>query len=323
MNTDMFAPAPVAKADRVGQATEVAKAKAMTEAQGAIWMARQFPRDVEAARQRMLMACAQPELADKAFFSYPRGDEEVKGLTIHAACELAVCWGNIKYGLNEMRRDDEYGQSETLAWAWDLETNVQVESTFIAPHIREGKGGRSRRVTNSRDIYEVVTNQGNRRMRAAILKVLPRWYKLQAEAALQTTLRRMVESNDKGPEQRVAESLAGFGKRFGVTKAQLEHKLGKSAEQWGTDDFVKLQILWGSLSRGDVSTEEAFPDAKVTAEEIRGDAAEAAPAAEEAPSEESEAELAHTDHDPGALDSECPACVAESAAADQKAQAES
>lgn len=314
-DNDPFALAPVAKAGRVGQATEVAKAKAMTEAQGAIWMARNFPRDIEAARQRMLVACAQPELADKAFFSYPRGDEEVRGLTIHAACELAVSWGNIKYGLNEMRRDDEYGQSETLAWAWDLETNVQVESTFIALHVREGKGGRTRRVTSPRDIYEVVTNQGNRRMRAAILKVLPRWYKLQAEAALQATLRRMVESTNKTPEQRASESLNGFGKRFGVTRGQLEHHVGKPVEQWDTDVFVKLQILWGSLSRGDVSIEEAFPDAKVTAEEIQangGTAADGAtPGAEEPP--------AHTDHDPATLDTNCPGCIAENAAADQAA----
>jgi len=322
-DNDMFLPSPVAKAGRTGQATEVAKAKAITEAQGAIYMARQFPRDIEAARQRMLIACAQPELADKAFFSYQRGDDEVRGLTIHAACELAVSWGNIKYGLNEMRRDDEYGQSETLAWAWDLETNVQVESTFIALHVRELKGGRTRRVTSPRDIYEVVTNQGNRRMRAAILKVLPRWYKLQAEEALQNTMRRMVEANNKSPEQRATESLNGFSKRFGVTRSQLEHHVGKPVEQWNTDVFVKLKILWGSLSRGDVSVEEAFPDAKVTADEILATGAAAptdqpVPAADEELSadvdeydghDEDTAPPQHNGHPDGEYDAWCEGCT--------------
>lgn len=311
MNADMFMPAPTKGAGRVGQATEVAKARAATEVQGAIYLARQFPRDHEQARQRMLMACAQPELADKAFFSYPRGDNTITGLTIHAACELAQAWGNVEYGLDELRRDDEYGQSETLAWAWDLETNVRISNTFIAPHMREA-GNTARRVKSMRDIYEVVTNQGNRRMRACILKMLPSWYTLQAEAALRETLRGKVDADNLASE--IGEALAGFANRYSVGQQQLEHKAGKPVEKWNADDLVQLRILWDTLDRREITAAEAFPEAKVTAEEIR---ASGAPVAEEAGAP------AHTDHDPGALDSECPGCRYESAVADQKAQAES
>lgn len=307
-STDMFMAAPTKGPSRVGQATEVAKARAATEVQGAIYIARQFPRDLDQARARMLAACAQIELAEKAFFSYPRGDSTITGLTIHAACELAQAWGNVEYGLDEMRRDDEYGQSETLAWAWDLETNVRISNTFIAPHMREA-GKKTYRVTGMRDIYEVVTNQGNRRMRACILKMLPSWYVLAAETALRQTLRGKVNTADLASE--ISEATAAFADRYGVNRQQLEHKAGKPVERWDADDLVQLRILWETLDRREITPAEAFPEAKVTAEEIIG--------TDDAPAGSSPEPPAHTDHDPDALDSECPACRAESAAADRQA----
>ena len=314
MSTDMFMPAPAKGPGRIGQGTAVEQARASTEVQGAIYIARQFPRDVEAARQRMLMACAQPELAEKAFYSYPRGGEEVTGLTIDAACELAVCWGNFEYGLTEMRRDDEYGQSESMAWSWDLETNVRTSNTFIAPHIREGKGGVGKRVTNARDVYEVITNYGNRRMRAAILKNLPRWYRIQAENAFRETLKRMVDGSEKPFAQQLAQALADFKDRYGVTADQLAHKAGKPLDKWTTNDLVQLRILWNSLDRGDVTAEEAFPDAKVTAEEIL---ASAAPVA----TRESVGPDGHILHDPDRWESGCPGCQSERAASFAAAEA--
>jgi len=301
---------------RVGQGTLVEQVRAATEVQGAIYIARQFPRDVEAARQRMLMACAQPELAEKALYSYPRGGETITGLTIDAAAELALAWGNIEYGLTELRRDDEFGQSESLAWAWDLETNVRISNTFIAPHARETKGGGSKRVSGHRDVYEVITNFGNRRMRAAVLKVLPRWYRIQAEDALNATLKKMVESVDVPFAQQLDTALADFKKRYGVTADQIEHKARKKLAEWNSDDLVKLRILWNTLDRGELRAEDAFPEAKVTAEEITA-SVPAVPAAE-TPRET----YAHTAHHPDKYEPECPACKWESAQADRTAAAE-
>lgn len=267
---DQFVSA-VAKTDRVGQGTAVEQARAATEVQGAIYIARQFPRDTEAARRRMLDACAQVELADKAFYSYPRGRETISGLTIDVACEIARCWGNLEYGLTEMRRDDEYGQSELLAFAWDLETNVRNASTFIVPHIRETRKG-NYRLTDSRDIYEINANQGNRRVRAAIFKLLPHWYVAQAEAALRATLLRQVEQNAKSLAEQIKDSVDSFLDRHGVTRGQLEHKAGRPVAKWTQEDVVQLRILSDSLSRGDLKVEDAFPSAKVTAAEVTGSA---------------------------------------------------
>lgn len=302
MSTDMFMPAPTKGAGRVGQGTEVEKARAATQVQAAVYLARQFPRDEEVAQAKMLRACSRLELADQAFYKFPRGKETVEGLTIVAACEIAQIWGNLEYGLNELRRDDVYGQSELLAFAWDLETNVRPTSLFIAPHIRDTKKG-SYRVKDARDIYEVITNAGNRRMRACILKILPSWYVLAAEEALRATLLRAVEASDVPVAQQVERAVEEFIKQHGVTRSQLEHKAQLPIAQWGPDGLSQLRILSQSLARGEIRIEEAFPDARVTAEELRG----VTPAP------------AHTDHDPATLDTGCPGCIAENAAADQAA----
>jgi hypothetical protein len=260
--------------DRRGQGTMVEQARAATEVQGQVYLAKQFPRDPMKAKSRMLEACAQIELAEAAFYSYPRG-KIVTGLTIVAACEIALIWGNITYGTAELRRDDEYGQSEMNAYAWDMETNVRISSIFIVPHTR-GDTRNSPRLVDARDIYETNTNNANRRMRAAILKTLPRWYVLAAENALRATLRRSIEQNKKPLAEQVKDAAEWFEGKFGINAGQLGEWAGRPTERWDADDLVKLRTLVSTLNRGEIRLEEAFPQAKVTAEEIAGGAAPAA-----------------------------------------------
>lgn len=295
--------APVASAPgRVGQGTAIEQARAATQVQAAILVARQFPRDPAACRRQMLAACEQIELADEAFYEFSRGDSTVQGLTIVAACEIAQIWGNVEYGLNELRRDDLYGQSEQLAFAWDLETNVRPTQLFITPHWRDTKKG-GYRVKEARDIYEVTTSQGNRRMRACILKILPRWYVLAAEAALQATLMKSVTIGDEPLNKQVKRQTQAFMDAWDVTRAQLEHKAERPFEKWGPRDLVRLKVLSKSLARGDLRLEEAFPARRVTADEL--------PAAQEQQPEPPADKPWHTDHAPGAVVAGCPGCDAE------------
>src|SRR5579859_6302364 len=109
----------VATPGRVGQGTAIEQTRAAAEVRAAIMIAQECPRSVPRAIADMREACARKELADRAFFRYKRGTAAVSGPSIHLARELARVWGNIQYGLTELRRDDDYGQSEMLAFAWD------------------------------------------------------------------------------------------------------------------------------------------------------------------------------------------------------------
>jgi hypothetical protein len=303
------APAP----DRLGQGTAVEQSRAVAVVQAQVLVAWQRPRDPQQARTRMLEACSHLELADDAFYSYPRGGETITGMTVVAAVELATCWGNIDYGLTEMRRDDVYGQSEMLAYAWDMETNVRHAHTFIVQHVRSTKKG-SYKLTEPRDVYELNTNDGSRRMRESIFKTLPRWYRTEAEKALKATLLKEIgaESIQEGREK----ALRFYRAEFGLRQDQLEHKLRKPLDKWKADDLIQLRILSNSLKRRDLQQDEAFPSARVTDEELAEDAQ--APAAKASPKPTPEP-VEHDNHAPGEWMDGCPGCIAESTAMDQEA----
>jgi len=118
----------------------VEQARAVADVQAAAQMARMFPRDTSVAVEAMEESCRQVELADRAFFSYPRAGQTVVGGSVHLARELARCWGHMDYGVKELSRGES--ESEMLAFAWDLQTNARAETTFIVPHGRSwARGG--------------------------------------------------------------------------------------------------------------------------------------------------------------------------------------
>ncbi len=148
---------------RIGQGTAVEQSRAVAEVQAAIIVAQQCPRHVDVARNEMRVTCGMLGLAERAFYQYPKGRQTVSGPSVHLARELARCWGNVDYGIKELRRDDEYGQSEMQAWAWDQQTNTRSSNTFIVPHKRDSASGST--LTSIRDIYENNANNGARRLR--------------------------------------------------------------------------------------------------------------------------------------------------------------
>ena len=123
----------------VTQATAVEQARAIAEVQAAVVVAQQCPRDMSRAEQEMRDATGRIALAQRAFYRVPnRGS----GPSVHLARELARVWGNVQYGVHELRRDDTAGMSEIQAFAWDVQTNTRSTRTFQVPHQRMVKGER-------------------------------------------------------------------------------------------------------------------------------------------------------------------------------------
>jgi hypothetical protein len=281
---------------RTGQATAVEQARAIAEVQAAIIVARQFPRSKQQAMRDMEDACSQYALAERAFFRYSRGDGPITGPSIHLARQLASCWGNVQYGISEMRRDDDYGQSEMQAWAWDVETNTRISNTSIVPHKRDTKNG-PKLLTDQRDIYENNANNASRRLREAIFAVLPAWYVETAKELCSKTLR---EGGGKPLQQRISEAIDVFG-ALGVSEAQLEEKIGEPAARWTVHDVVQLGVIFKSLRNGEIRKDEEFPPAhaRVTATEILGTAAPAQQAAAQQQSAVEQASEAEASSEPG------------------------
>lgn len=263
----------VPRPGRVGQGTAVEQSRAVAEVQAAIVVAQQVPRNITRAVGDAQRSCAQRSLAERAFFRYNRGGNQISGASVQLARELARCWGNIQYGVTELRRDDTYGQSEMQAWAWDVQTNARSSTTFIVPHRRDTRDG-SKDLTDQRDIYENNANNGARRLREMIFAILPGWYTEDAIAACYETL-----NGDEAKDGTIAERADKAVKLFAplkVTLAQLEQKLGAPRARWTAADLAQLHIVYRSLVRGEATREDEFgaDPGRVTAADITGAAVE-------------------------------------------------
>lgn len=259
------------------QATAVEQARAVAEVAAAVRVAQENPRDEARAVSRMRQTCSQPAMADRAFYSLPRAGGRVEGSTVHLARSLASCWGNLDYGIRELKRDDDAGESEMQAWAWDQESNVRSSRSFVVPHARmvgSAKKGDKRR-ERLIDLGDIANNNNSvaaRAVRETIFTVLPVWLVAEAEALCAATLGG--DTTDAPIATQVADLLRDYGNHFGLSQADLEGYLERPAADWTAQTLGVLRVLGGELSRGEKRVDDIRPtpdeNRKVTADEITG-----------------------------------------------------
>lgn len=252
------------RAAAVSQATAVEQSRAVAEVQAAIYVAQQFPRDAALAYQQMRDACSRSALAGRAFYAVPnRGS----GPSVHLAREMARIWGNLDYGVRELRRDDAAGESEVQAYAWDQQTNTRSSRSFIHPHARMKKvGGKNTReaLTDLTDIYLSNQNVGARAVRECIASVLPTEFFEEAQDRCRETLNR---GDGKPLDQRITDMVAAF-RQLGVTVAQMESRIGRKRGQWTGADVAQMLIAHSSITKEGVPVADIFDVQRVTVAEI-------------------------------------------------------
>jgi len=146
----------------------VEQSRAQHEVQAAFVIAQRFPRDEAAAFSRIMKSCDRPFLAEQAMYAYPKGGKVINGPSIRLAEVLLQNWQNCEAGIKELSQSN--GVSVAEAFAIDYQTNTRISKTFHVPHTIGTKSG-PKKLTDPRDIYELVANQGARRMRACILSI--------------------------------------------------------------------------------------------------------------------------------------------------------
>lgn len=216
--------------------------RAIAEVQAALAIAKSFPRDRVAAVDRILNDCQRSGLAQVAVYQYARGGTSISGPTIRLAESLAQNWGNIQYGVRELSQEN--GESTVEAFAWDVETNTRQTKIFQVPHIRYSRSG-SKKLTDPRDIYELVANNGARRLRACILGVIPGDI---VEAALQQCDLTLSTYADTSPEG-IQKIIKAFDK-YGVPKEALEKRIQCRMEAIKPAQVVSLTKIGTSLKEG-------------------------------------------------------------------------
>jgi len=245
-----FAPATVQGNSTLPSTATAESSRAVAEVQAALLIARMNPRDQRQAMDRILNACTRPSLASSAIYSYARGGSEITGPSIRLAEAVAQQWGNIQFGIREL--SNHGGKSEVQAFAWDVETNTRREMVFTVPHIRSTRKG-SYKLEDPRDVYELVANQGARRLRACILSVVPGDV---IEAAVEQCEKTLQITADVTPDgiKKMIESFT----EFGVSKKQIEDFCGCHAEAINAAQIVRLKKVYRSLRDGFGVVEDWF-----------------------------------------------------------------
>lgn len=237
-----------------GAGVEIAASREMAEVQAAVVMARRFPRDEIRAVEKIRNACSRPTLAESAVYQYSRGGSDVSGPSIRLAEAIASSWGNLQFGVREVEQRN--GESTCEAFAWDVESNTRVVKTFKVSHIRHTKRG-DVLLTDPRDIYEMVANQGARRVRACILGIIPGDVVEDAVRQCETTLNAKADTTPEGLKK-VADAFAAYG----VTVKQLEARIQRRWDSITAAQVVGLRKIIVSLRDGMSKPEDWFEPTK-------------------------------------------------------------
>lgn len=249
--------APVATVPQ-RSSVDVQSSRAITEVQSMILMAKRFPRDPIRAMDAILNECRNQKLAELALYTYSRGGTDITGPSIRLAEVIQRHWGNMESGIIELSQSN--GQSELLAFAWDLESNSRDSKVFTVKHERHTKKG-SYVLNDSRDVYEINANFASRRKRACILSIVPGHVVEAAVQQCEETLHAKADTSGAATKKMV-EAFA----QYGVTKAQIEVRIQRKLDAITPAQVIALRKIYNSLKDGMSSPADWF---EVAAEEAK------------------------------------------------------
>lgn len=227
--------------------------RAIQEVQAAMIIAKRFPRNVKESLDRILNTCTRTSLAEQALYTYSRGGTDISGPSIRLAEAVAQQWGNLQFGIRELEQRD--GESTVEAFAWDLETNTRQVKVFQVAHERHTKQG-AKKLTDPRDIYETVANQGARRLRACILGVIPGDVIDEAVRQCDATLSASADTTAEA-QKKIIEAFAAYK----VTKAQIEKRIQRRIDAITPAQVISLRKILISMRDGMSGPDDWFESA--------------------------------------------------------------
>lgn len=231
------------KTEEKSNLMETQTARESQEVQAMMVIAKRFPRDPIDAMDRIIKSCTRQTLAQSAVYSYPRGGQSVEGPSIRLAETLAQEWGNIQYGIRELSQSN--CESTVEAFAWDIQTNTRQVKVFQVPHVRYSKKGKQI-LTDPRDIYEVVANNGARRLRACILGVIPGDVIEAAMEQCSITLKANADVSIDG----LKKIASIFQENFNVTQEMIGKRYQCKFEALRPAQVIQLRTIYQSMKDG-------------------------------------------------------------------------
>lgn len=208
--------------------------------------AKRFPRDYASIEDKILRNCTRRRLAEAAEYSYPRADTTISGPSVKLLEVVAQCYGNIEFGANEVQRYADYSDCE--AFAWDFENNVKVTRKFTVPHFRDTKRGKQR-LTEDRDIREMIFNFGSRNMRSCLERVIPRDL---VESAIDAC-RKTLNGTNAPFADLINNAKELFRSQYSIDGEFLQKLVGEKFEKWTKYHYNQACKYSSALDEGETT----------------------------------------------------------------------
>lgn len=237
--------------ERSEVARTLVQSQAEQEIRGAMVLARQFPRNEDAARQKLLVRASRFEFADEATYSFPRGGTTISGPSVSLAREMAQVWGNIRFGVKILA--DDADSRSIVGWAWDLETNAYEESPDVFQKLiqrKKGEGGVTIWVTpDERDLRELTNRRAAICVRNCILHLMPSNLLAEIVKKAQDTV---ATEGAKDPEAEKRKLLDAFTELH-IPVPELEAYVGHSVGSCSPAELANLRGIYKAIKSGDAA----------------------------------------------------------------------
>lgn len=234
------------------------------EIQSAIIVARKFPRNEDVAFAKLMKACDRPSFADEASYSFKRGkrqdesgkwvDNYIEGPSVRIAREAARIWGNIRYGLDIIRDDEESRQIR--GWAWDMETNTKVTAEDDFEKLIQRKDKDTKQTVwvkpDERDLRELTNRRGAILVRNCILQILPSDLIEDAISRSDETLTKKAAQDPEGSRKKIILAFS----ELNITPDMLEKYLGHPLAQCSPAQLATLRKVYRSIADGNSTWSE-------------------------------------------------------------------
>ena len=192
-------------------------------------------------------------------YQFARGGQSVEGPSIRLAEAVAQQWGHLDFGFrvtSQHRDDTNVLVSEVEAFAWDLQTNTKRKVQFMVRHWRDTRTG-GQELTAERDVYELIANMAQRRVRACIMGVIPGDI---FEDAVETCNETLKADADTSPEAQ-GKIVAAFEK-VGVSRDQIEARIQRKLDAIQPAQVMNLRKILASIKDGIATPADFFEPSK-------------------------------------------------------------
>lgn len=227
------------------QAKEIVRAKYI--------MAKEFPRNWDVVRQRILMDCARPKFAEKAMYTLRFGQSKVQGESIRFVEAALMAMGNVDTAAPILYDGDD--KQIIRVMVTDLERNtsftkdIHIAKTKQRKSLKRGETPLATKLNKrNQTVYilpadedEVASKRNafiSKGIRSEGLRLIPVDIREEAVARLRATLADSHAENPDATKRRLLDAFAEYGVSIDDLVDYLGHDLDKMSEH-------EIQDLYG------------------------------------------------------------------------------